>query len=160
MKTSDLKAGLTYRIDYYEQLPSIYATSGGPKAKRGVGKLLKINDGRYGWHSFMVDSRKVWAASRSILTTVRTGPIEDKIVEVPTAEVEKLVQLGFDDAARKDAVNSLITSLNGLGIQASSDDRYTGITIPYAGLASLKVLVHTLYAKSLERDLEELDEWH
>lgn len=165
MKTEELKVGLYYRISYRKELPAIYSTAAEIKPVAGIGKLVKINDGRFGWHSFYVENvGVVYAASRSISAckgALPTRPEETPVVvEVPAAEIEKLVQLGFDDKLRQATVQGILDSLVGLGINCSANENWSGINIPFVGLANLKTLINTLYAKSVERDMEELDGWH
>lgn len=150
--------------------------------KYGQGKLIAINEPSSGFHTFQLDGTAVlvYANSRGVqshvdLKTAKPKPhimniksnfganlSTDEVREMegfrplqpPSKEVAKLQKLGYDDKTRVNEIISIIKFLDGLGIQAAPNSDNTAINIPWAGLATFKTLVKTLYVKSVVEGLD------
>jgi hypothetical protein len=155
MKSSDLKQGHHYEIEYQENIPVAYSPKASPKL--GYGRLMKLHC-RRGWHSFKLNTGQiVYASSRSVLSPCPVASIfltNETIIDDDevSAEVKRLRKLGADDDARKQEVMEIVTYLSGLGVDTKTDDDFTSVTIPYLGIAQLKAALTSIYAKALSID--------
>lgn len=160
MKSSELKVGTWYNIKYRmsteRRNPGLYTWNNPYKESlvAGVGKLTAIN--AKDWHhAFEVPGiGTVYATSNSVFSESMFAPTQS-IVDTDDPEVEKLRQLGFDDDKRAAEIEKIQQFLLGLDIEAEPNEGFTGLTIPYAGLARLKTLVAQIYSRHL---LDEDDE--
>ena len=171
MKVSELVVGNAYKINYRKDLAhstyqpySRYSRVASTKVFKetptiGYGVLREKDvQGHEGFHRFALienghaTSTDVFASSRGVLANSKKSdhglglPVEPIKIEDP--ELEKLKRLGFDDDTRKEQVVGIQTFLAGLGIESDVLGDHTGIAIPYAGLAQLRLLVRRLYTKA------------